>query len=283
MTPGIHFGVSREDYRKLPYMNQSTLKKWIELGAIPSEYKHWELNPPPPSEAQVVGDALDTLMLSLPEYNSKFYELDAKIDRRTKAGQEAWAAAKLEAGSRTILTLEQTLALGYMRDALLTSEATLGIFEHCKKAVLIGRLWDIDVKAEVDLWSEKSEFLMDLKSCKNVQEKSFKRDLVEYGYYYQATFYMLLARALGFEKQKFGFVCVRNSPPWTVCPYVFDPYNNDWHSALFQQAQRHLKDAAIELTRRRATDDFSNPATWKVIDIPTYIIEHKELQGAGLV
>jgi hypothetical protein len=62
----ITCGMSREDYEKLPGLNQSLLKKWIELGESRKKFKHWldHKDEQPESEALRFGKALDTMIFT---------------------------------------------------------------------------------------------------------------------------------------------------------------------------------------------------------------------------
>ena len=50
----------------------------------------------------------------------------------------------------------------------------------------------------------------------------------------------MLARALGFDKKVFSFVCVLNEEPHTVAAYRFAPWENDEHHAAFHGCQGRL-------------------------------------------
>lgn len=273
MTSGIHYTVSREDYRALPHLNQSLLKKWIELGAIPSEFKYWRDNPDPPSESQILGDALDCSLLDPDIFESRF-AIAPQCDRRTTAGKSRWRDFLLEADGREIIAHYNGVALSNMTLALLAHESTRDVFRHCKKAVFIGQLWGFDCKAEIDLWNDNSSHILDLKTCKDVSPKPFARDFINYGYDKQAAFYLHLANALGIEKHVFDFICVRNTPPWTVAVYSFDR-DNEKHGQMYYQALAELRQAAGELTIRLKDNNFEDSKDWHMLDIPRWAIKRE--------
>ena len=59
------------------------------------------------SDGMRFGQLVDGLALTPEGFASEFYVLSEKIDRRTKAGKEAWAAVEAEAAGRTLVQPEE--------------------------------------------------------------------------------------------------------------------------------------------------------------------------------
>ena len=273
MTPGIHLNLSRDEYRAIPALNRSTIVKWIEFGDIPSKFKYWldTKDSLPSSEAMLIGDALDCMVLDTGAFDDRFCS-SPKFDRRTKAGKAEAEAFALDNEGKVPLNPEQWEAVFSMHHCLLANESTSDIFKHCRKAGAVGKLWDLDVKAEYDLWNPQSEHLMDLKTCRDVSPKSFARDFINFGYHYQATFYLRLANKLGHDKRVFDFVCVENTAPWTVKVYSFTPWEDEQHSRIYDQCLNELRNGAYELSRRLESGDFADSHDWERIKVPLWAI-----------
>ena len=100
-----------------------------------------------------------------------------------------------------------------MAASLRASESVEGVFKHCRKAVIVDTACGFPMKMEVDLWNPNSAHMMDLKTARDVSPHWWSKAFIDYGYDFQASFYLLLANAAGFEKRIFDFACVRMSRP----------------------------------------------------------------------
>ena len=288
MTPGIHLNLSRDEYKAIPALNRSTIVKWIELGDIPSKFKFWldTKDSQPTSEALLIGNVLDCLLLESPLFGDRFIIRPDDAPKRPtsrqvntkKPSQDTtdsinwWHQFECMASGKIVLTPDQWGAVHAMEAALYLNESTSDIFKHCRKAVAVGNLWNIDVKAEYDLWNPQSEHLMDLKTCRDVSPKSFARDFINFGYHYQATFYLRLANELGHDKRTFDFVCVESAAPWTVKVYSFTPWEDEQHSRIYDQCLIDLRAGAKELSRRLESGDFIDSPDWERIKVPRWAI-----------
>ena len=92
--PGIHAGVSREAYDRIPALSATVLKKWLSLGEIPSEFAYWMRTrwEETPSEAMLLGSALDCQLLD-GDFLNRFAVAPA-LDRRTTAGKAQWSCLR---------------------------------------------------------------------------------------------------------------------------------------------------------------------------------------------
>ena len=72
--PGIYANMNRLDYDNLPALSCTALKKWLSLGEIPSEFAYWMKTrwEQPPTEAFLIGSALDCRLLEGANYSNRF-------------------------------------------------------------------------------------------------------------------------------------------------------------------------------------------------------------------
>jgi hypothetical protein len=275
--PGIYPQMPRTDYNRIPALSCSVLKKWLSL-EIPSEFEYWMKTrwEEPPTEALLIGSALDCRLLD-GDYWERF-AIAPKVDRRTNAGKAGWAAfEKLNAG-KTILTQEQGELVENMDVALIQAKSLDGVFEHCEKTVICAELFGYPAKAEMDFFNSRSEHLLDLKSCRDVSPKWFTKACVDFGYFEQATVYLMIARAAAIEKSIFDFIAVKKEAPWTVKVYSFSPWGDPDHWTLFEGSRVRLERAANEIAQRLEVNNFRDSQDWELLRIPEYALRQAKLE-----
>lgn len=277
---GLYPAMERVHYDALGYFSQTVLKKWIALRSLPSEFRYWldHRTEDDGKECLLIGDALDCCLL---DGSHKFHErfmVAPKCDRRTKAGKELWDLFQAKAEGRIVVTEDQRILIRNMEAALLENEATKDVFKHCKKVNLIAELGGFPCKSEVDLWMDNGEHMMDLKTCRDVSPGAFRDAFYNFGYRYQATFYLMLAQALGLGKTVFDFVCVKNTAPFTVRVYSFSPETDDRHAIVFDAARKELFYAMGGLDVRLREDNFKDDQEWELIQVPDWAIRRAQNQ-----
>jgi hypothetical protein len=119
MKPGIY--VSRELSNEEYHADTSAISKsGLDLvHRSPAHYYAAKLDPDRPAEkkdtpALRFGRAFHTLVLEPDLFFQEYAVLPEKVDRRTKAGKEAWAEFEAELGGREALTAEDGQRLGAM-------------------------------------------------------------------------------------------------------------------------------------------------------------------------
>jgi exodeoxyribonuclease VIII len=277
-VPGIFPKLERSVYDRIAALSCSALKKWLSLGEIPSEFDYWMKTrwQEPPTEALLIGSALDCLLLD-DDFESR-YAVAPVVDRRTNAGKAQWAAFQAKHGGKTILTQEQSEMVRQMEDSLMASPSLEGVFEHCQKTSICAQLLGMPAKAEFDLFNPNSTHLLDLKSCRDVSPKWFAKAFLDFGYAEQATFYLLMAMEAGMKKKIFDFIAVKKEPPWTVKVYSFAPYDDPDHWLLFDACRLRLARAAGGLLTRLERDDWRDDQDWQCIKLPEYVLRQAKLE-----
>jgi hypothetical protein len=298
LEPGIYFDFPRADYDNIPALSCTVLKKWTECAKFPSRFADWLKDrwTETPTESLLIGSALDCLMLNGDSFDRCFAvvpeDAPARPSKRTRNAKKP-AASSLEAidywdkfseaaEGKQILSAGQYAAVLRMQRALAEAECAEGLFEHCRKAVIVAELFGFPCKCEVDLFLEKSEHLWDLKtSCDICPESAFGRACIKLGYHIQGTFYLLMAQAAGLsEKKIFNFVAVENEKPWTPAVYSFLPYDEsvlteeerEKHRAIFEACRLCLARAAGGLVTRLERDRFRDPPDYRPIQFPAYAV-----------
>jgi PDDEXK-like uncharacterized protein DUF3799 len=280
IKPGIYFDMPRQIYDNIAALNCTVLKKWLAVSDIPSEFAYWNRThwDESPTEALLIGSALDSYLLNA-DFDHQF-AVAPKVDRRTTTGKTQWADFESLNVGKTILTEDQFEKVHCMSSSLRECPAVDGVFQHCQKAVLVGELFGFSCKMECDLWNERIFHILDLKTCRDVSPKWFTKAFIDFGYSLQATFYLLLAQACGFENKKImSFVAIKNEEPWTVAVYSFAPYENPDHWLLFDACRLQLARAAGALVLRLERNDWRDDQDWKSLIIPEWSLRQAKLEA----
>jgi hypothetical protein len=280
--PGIHHNLSREAYDAIPAFSCTVLKKWPSLGEIPSEFAYWMRTrwEEKPTEALLIGQALDCHMLN--GNFSAMFAVAPEVDRRTTAGKAQWTAFMASNKGKTVLTADQGEKVGQMATALQRAPSLDGVFPNCKKTVLVGELWGYPCKAEIDLFSQNSQHLLDLKTARDVSSHWFAKAFLDLGYDCQATFYLLLAKACGLDKRVFDFIAVKNDAPWTVKVHSFDIENPE-HRVIYDACGIRLARAAGAIAARLEFNNFKDPQDWELLEIPAWALSQAKLESLAMM
>lgn len=208
---GIHYGISREEYGRIKAINQTLLKKIL---FSPAEFRADQLGLLPEKESKVFafGTAWHTYVLEGVEVFVDRYLVTPKVDRRTKKGKADWAAFLITAAGREILDAEEWERAKGMGEAVRTHPGASRIFERGPETecaivwrdAITGELCKCLLDCLID---DEWVTLADLKSAISAAEADFARQLANYGYAFQAAFYLSGARAiLGDRDCNFVFV-----------------------------------------------------------------------------
>lgn len=289
VSPGVYPAMPREQYDAIPAFNQSTLKKWIELRSIPSEFKWWldHRHEQEISDALLIGKAVDTLLLGKnDDFNAEFVELPSDAPKRPTATQWGakkpspetvdaiayWSQFERHRKGRLMIKSEMLQKAQLMAEKMKTDPDIIGLdlFNHCQKTVLVAEVHGFPVKCEVDLWSEKTTHIFDLKTCRDVTRDGFAKAVVDHGYDKQAAFYLMIANAIGFEKNVFDFFCILNEEPHTFAIHSISPLDVVTHRDIIEASQLQLIDALKELAGHLESDSWPSPRGFQPINFPFY-------------
>lgn len=205
---------SNREYHASSALNKSRLHRF---SVSPQWFKWCEEHPEEDTEAFIVGGAFHKLVLE-PEGFGDEYAVAPSIDRRTKAGKEAWAA--LSGSDKQILTAEQFALISAMRDSVKANPhanfLTTGEVE--RSYYFVDELTGMECKVRPDCFKRVGNrgCIIDLKSVRSAATEDFIRDAIKYGYDLQAAMYKT-----GVEKESgipcdFVFVAVEKEPPHMI-------------------------------------------------------------------
>jgi exodeoxyribonuclease VIII len=250
MEPGIYKDISNEDYHRGPGLSASGLKL---LAQSPSHFKGSVREETP---AMRIGTALHTAVLE-PDRFADEYVAAPDIDRRTKAGKEAWA--ELEQSGKLVLSAKEYgdacgMAEAIRRHSIAVSLVSGGMAERSVywecTAVVADAVGEEEVpflcKARPDYIRplSKGHLVVDLKTTPDARD--FERSAYSLGYHLQAAHYRSGLNSTPYGAPKsFVFVVVEKTPPYGVMVYdasqEFLNRGHDENTALYSLYAKCLK------------------------------------------
>lgn len=187
-----------------PRLSYSSIKNLLRS---PRKFAEYYTKPKQPTEAMVLGSALHCAILR-PQDFQKEYAVAPELDRRTKAGKEAFEAFTQAAEGRTVLTSAQYQDLQNKAAIIQNSELAQSILAPCTvreeqvEAVLThANLGQWAFRLILDARDPDKKIIVDLKSCSDVQW--FKWDAKKLHYDLQAALYKAL-----YPTAEFYFIAV---------------------------------------------------------------------------
>jgi exodeoxyribonuclease VIII len=182
---------------------------------------------PEPTAAMLLGTAVHTHILELDEWTARYIAGPEALDRRTKAGKEAWAAFEADAAGRTVISRS---------DADLVLAMGCAVRNHPAAAMLLKlpgnaettHMWidaatELQCKCRPDWLTTDGSLIVDLKTTEDASSAGFRKSIVNFRYHVQAAWYLDgIERATGRRPEQFLFVCVEKKAPHAVAVYAAD-------------------------------------------------------------
>ena len=216
LPPGIHYGITREQYVADTGYNQSSLKAFAKANS-PAHYKYDSEHPTLQDKDYIrIGNFVDCSVFHAGEIAKRF--VIWPDDRRGKE----WTVFKEANADRTILTeAEHERALGTVNAILKNEDANRSITCSKHHIVVIANhpLFGYRLKAELDMLPPiESEWLFDLKTAEDASAEVFNKQAFAIGYDIQACWYMDILSFLPepITMNNFGFIIAETNPPHGV-------------------------------------------------------------------
>ena len=215
------------DYHAHPAVSKSHLDL---IARSPLHYWARYIDPkrviPEPTPAMRIGSAVHTHVLELHKWDAEYIVAPDGLDRRTKAGKEAWAAFEAEANGRTVLSREDADLVMHMGRAVLSHPAAAMLLGMAGEAETT-HMWTepttgLQCKCRPD-WLTSDGIVVDLKTTEDASPREFRRSIAKWRYHCQAGWYTAgLEAATGERPAGFIFIAVEKKPPFAVGVYAAD-------------------------------------------------------------
>lgn len=211
------------NYNDIPAVRRSAL--W-EMRKSPAHYKYMVEHPPKETAALLFGTAAHKYILETDEFWED-YALAPEVDRRTKAGKEAWANHLLELEGKSSISISDYTTIQEMNESILnnpTAKELLKTGIHEVPIQWMDPVTEEPCKCRPDCLTvyNGEKYIVDYKTTTSCEEGHFERSCRYYGYKLQAAMYTEGLFQSFFEPYKFAFVAQEKNPPYAVRVYFCD-------------------------------------------------------------
>lgn len=211
--------MTNKEYRQDPGISRSDL---FEMRKSPLHFQYQMTHPKEDTPALLFGRALHKMILEPGDFESEF-AVCPTVNRRTKAGQEQYAAFMAENEGKDIVSQDDYEIMCEMAEVinkhqlakkLLTGEHEQSFFwtdpdtgERCK------------CRPDCMTEYEGQLYLVDYKTTDSCAGMDFERSVRKYGYDFQSGMYTEGVFANTFQRYGFKFVAQEKKPPYAVRVY----------------------------------------------------------------
>jgi len=274
MEPGIYENMSRDDYQKIEAFHFSGIWRLLKS---PAHYKYFLDHPEPPSDAMILGNLVDTLLLEPDFYEARYAVLpETYVDEKTgeikkwnlNSGVCKKEKAALETSGKTLIKTDMLITANAMIEQIKQHVEIMRVIEESKKQVCV--VWvdtDTGVKGKglIDLLSP--EGITDLKKTFDASPKGFSKHINNYLYHVQGAMYSdgVTANSDGIVLP-YQFITVEAEPPY--CPAIYQLEENSLLTGreIYKHALKIYKDC-VENNSWPGYSQFI-----ETINIPAYAI-----------
>jgi len=289
MEPGVYFDLANSEYHGGEGINKGLLdvvaRSPLHAKSVLDTAND---NTREPTPAMVIGTAFHTLLLE-PHRFADEYVTAPKVDRRTKAGKEEWAAFQEANAGKVALDDDQHEQLLAMAHAVRQHPAANALLAGCEGSAEASVYATDPVTGELlrcrPDWWRKDGVIVDVKTTEDASQEGFAKSLANYRYHVQAPWYldtMQLSHDAGhfpegWERPKaFVFLAVEKRAPYAVATYVLDAESIE----IGRQQMRANLDTLAECKRTGIWPGYGN--TLQQIGVPAwYLNRNAHLIGAA--
>ncbi len=208
--------MTEKEYRAHPSISRSQLFKIAES---PEKFKYYEENPEPATPALTFGQLFHAMVLQPEQVDIQFAKAP-EVDRRTKAGKEAFADFEEKAQGKIVLSPDFFKQSKAMCDALKKNTLVEKLLKGEKEKAFFwtDELTGESCKCRVDCLTEVGGqiVIVDLKTTENAETESFMRSAIRYGYDFQAAMYCKGVEVNNGKKPLFVFIAIEKKPPYAI-------------------------------------------------------------------
>ena len=208
--------MTEKEYRAHEGISRSELFK---ISESPEKFKYYQEHPEEPTPSLIFGQLFHAMALQ-PETVADLFAVAPNIDRRTKAGKEAFSQFESESHGKTVVTEDMIELSVAMCEAMFKDAFVCKLLKGQKEVPFF---WTDDLtgepcKCRVDCLTELSDKLIvvDVKSADDASTDAFMRSAVKYGYDMQVAMYSTGVEVCTGKKPLFVFIVVEKKPPYSI-------------------------------------------------------------------
>lgn len=210
--------MTEREYRQHPAISRSELWKMNES---PEKFKWYKDHPQPPTPSLLFGQVVHKLLLQPDDFDTDF-AIAPELDRRTKAGKDAYNAFCDGLGERSVVPPEMYLQAVEMAQKALSEPYVKKLLSGEKEVPFFWTDHDTgeECKCRVDCLTDVDGTLtiVDYKTAANAKTDVFNNSIFKWGYDFQAGMYSEgVMNCLNLDvRPKFVFVVQEKTPPYAI-------------------------------------------------------------------
>lgn len=214
--PGLE---ARQYHQDLPHYGRSQI---VTALRSPAHLKASLDRPTKVTPAMNLGTAIHTAVLEPELFDEEIAFMPEGMDRRTKAGKEAYATFMEEHAGMAILPHADKQLVEDVAAAVTAAPASklfLGAEAQRENSYLwVDGQTGLPLKCRPDLFIPERKMLVDLKTTTDARPEAFSQSIAKFGYHIQAAHYLNGVNAvLGPDTVRhFVFLAVEKEPPYGV-------------------------------------------------------------------
>lgn len=233
--------ISSHEYHAHPALNRSKLHDFMQSPYL-YHYNHVAklAEPKKVTDNMLLGTVTHTLVLEPELYDKEFVTLP-KLNLTKTKDKETHEQYKLN-------NPDKTLVRDYIYDEAkciadsIRKNLTVPILDYTQKEQSI--FWTdletgLELKARPDAWA--SNYIVDLKTTKDINTRDFQFSCIDSGYYLQAGMLYEAAKATGSPVESIIFLAAENHPPYRIKAFVMDDEAIQRCTDIFYKTLRDLK------------------------------------------
>jgi len=267
-NPGLWPDVDFETYRAWDAMNASTLDA---LANTTPKHFRWLLDhPEPQTPAMRFGILLHALTLEPFDFAAR-YAVAPDVDKRTKAGKEAWGAFAVGAEGKVPVSAADYERARAMSHAIQNDDTAGRLLQGGRNElslVAVEPQTGILCKGRMDCL--KGQTIADIKTTISAKGNVFEKAIYNYGYHRRAAFYHDLMEVLTGEHCEFFFIAVEKEPPHDVVVYPAG-------ESIFTQGRKSYLEA-LRTYRQCLTTGVWPGYPDRVAELPEWAIDNYEVE-----
>ena len=217
-------GITNAEYHGSGELSRSTA--WSLLQSCPAKVRYDMNNPKPSSPALVIGSGFHTATLEPEKLDDEFAVKPSEIDGqgpRTKHYKEAFELMqKSEPDKQWLAPADYDLILE-MAGSALDNPVLRHYMADINKVVEGTGYFEMEgakCKVRPDLYIPGAGVVIDLKSTQDASNRGFTKSVRQFGYLFQACWYMHALRLLGEKPKQFVFIAVEKTAPYATAAYT---------------------------------------------------------------
>lgn len=206
-----------QDYYTVDRISHSKLK---DIRKSPAYFRYRLSRPIEETEPMLLGTLIHAMVLEPDTVSDRFILMDEKIDRRTKAGKEAWAALQEGSGEKRVINQQMTDTARRVCDSVMSDAHASMLVNDCIESGSVEEEfyfdWDgVECKSKLDGVTSDGE-VVDLKTTRDADPELFCLEIYKRYYHTQAAFYRTAIRKARRSWKRHTFVVVEVEPPYGI-------------------------------------------------------------------